>query len=91
MVVPYQAEIYEGPRQSLPQPFALNGAFYAISRATFSGEGKFLPEGTLGYEMPPAHSHNLDSAQDLLILQAMLAAGHWNMEFLACLPKTGGR
>ncbi len=81
-VVSYLGTNYEGPRQALPQPFALNGAFYAISRAVFLQQEKFLPEGTVGYEMPPERSHNLDSQQDMQVLEAMLAAGHWHMEQL---------
>jgi CMP-N,N'-diacetyllegionaminic acid synthase len=73
---------YEGPRQALPQPFALNGAFYAVQRAVFLQQEKFLPEGTHGFEMPPDRSHNLDSLQDIKILEAMLAAGHWTLENL---------
>ena len=73
---------YEGPRQALPQPYALNGAFYAIRRDVFLREGKFLPEGTLGFEMPSERSHNLDSMQDIQVLEAMLKAGHWHFEEL---------
>ncbi len=76
----YLVTHYEGPRQALPQPYALNGAFYAIGREAFSREGRFLPEGTMGFEMPPERSHNLDSKQDLKILEAMLKAGHWRFE-----------
>jgi RecB family exonuclease len=32
---------------------------------------------------PSAASHNLDSKQDLQMLQAMLAAGHWKFENLS--------
>jgi CMP-N,N'-diacetyllegionaminic acid synthase len=81
-VLPYLGAGYEGPRQALPQPYALNGAFYAILRTAFLREGRFLPEGTAGYEMPEQRSHNLDSLQDLLVLEAMLAAGHWRVEQL---------
>jgi CMP-N,N'-diacetyllegionaminic acid synthase len=73
---------YEGPRQALPQPYALNGAFYVIGRDVFLKEGKFLPKGTIGFEMPPERSHNLDSKQDLQVLQAMLDAGYWTLEGL---------
>lgn len=76
----YLATHFEGRRQDLPQPYALNGAFYAIGREVFLRHGKFLPEGTVGFEMPPERSHNLDSQQDLQILEAMLQAGHWNFE-----------
>ena len=76
----YLEPSYEGPRQALPQPYALNGAFYAIGREVFLDQGKFLPEGTIAYEMPPERSHNLDSPQDLLILEAMLEKRHWKLE-----------
>lgn len=79
---PYLEQGYEGPRQALPQPYALNGAFYAIGRSVFESEKRFLPAGTFGFEMPAERSHNLDSAQDLQILEAMLAAGHWSLENL---------
>jgi CMP-N,N'-diacetyllegionaminic acid synthase len=79
-IQPYLASGYEGPRQALPQPYALNGAFYAISRHAFLREKKFLPQGTLGFEMPPERSLNLDTPQDLAMLEAMLAAGHWRLE-----------
>lgn len=78
----YLNDHFEGPRQSLPQPYALNGAFYAIGRDVFLKNGKFLPVGTIGHEMPPERSHNLDSKQDLQVLEAMLAAGHWQLEKL---------
>jgi CMP-N,N'-diacetyllegionaminic acid synthase len=81
-ISPYLGQAYEGPRQSLPQPYALNGAFYAIARAEFLKHKRFLPDGTLGFEMPPERSHNLDQAQDLLVLRAMLDAGHWQLEAL---------
>jgi CMP-N,N'-diacetyllegionaminic acid synthase len=82
MLKPYLGTNYEGPRQALPQPFALNGAFYAIGRDVFLREEKFLPEATIGFEMPPERSHNLDSLQDLQVLEAMLKAGHWRFEAL---------
>jgi CMP-N,N'-diacetyllegionaminic acid synthase len=86
LVVPYLGTNYEGPRQALPQPYALNGAFYAIRRDVFLQQEKFLPEGTIGYEMPPERSHNLDTPQDLQILEAMLGAGFWQMENLPHMP-----
>jgi CMP-N,N'-diacetyllegionaminic acid synthase len=82
LVRPYLSENYEGPRQALPQPYALNGAFYALQRATFLEKDSFFPEGTLGFEMPANRSHNLDSPNDLQILEAMLKAGHWRLEDL---------
>jgi CMP-N,N'-diacetyllegionaminic acid synthase len=81
-LVAYLGSAYEGPRQSLPQPYALNGAFYAIRRDVFLQQQRFLPEGTRAFEMPPERSHNLDSPQDLRILEAMLRAGYWTLEEL---------
>lgn len=80
LLKPYLGQHYEGPRQALPQPFALNGGFYVIGREVFLREGSFLPHGTIGFEMPPERSHNLDSMQDILVLQAMLDSGFWHLE-----------
>jgi CMP-N,N'-diacetyllegionaminic acid synthase len=85
-IIPYLGVGYEGPRQALPQPYALNGAFYAIERTTFMQQGKFLPEHAVGYEMPAERSHNLDSRQDIEVLTAMLKAGFWHMENLPAKP-----
>jgi len=81
-IVPYLGTTYEGPRQALPQAFALNGAFYAIGVEVFRREKRFLPEGTAGFEMPSSRSANLDSAEDLAVLQAMLETGRWTLEEL---------
>lgn len=82
VLISYSSNHFEGPRQALPQPYALNGAFYAIARDVFLRQCKFLPEGTIGFEMPPERSHNLDSMLDLNILQAMLDTGRWSFEDL---------
>jgi CMP-N-acetylneuraminic acid synthetase len=79
-VVPYLAKSYEGPRQSLPQPYALNGAFYLISLEAFMREDSFLPQSTLPHVMPPERSHNLDTIMDWQILEAMVDAGYWTVE-----------
>jgi CMP-N,N'-diacetyllegionaminic acid synthase len=81
-LVPYLGAGYEGPRQALPQPYALNGAFYAIQRDVFKDRRSFLPDGTLPFEMPASRSHNLDAPDDLAILEAMLKAGKWQLEDL---------
>ena len=67
-------------RQSLPDVYALNGAFYLISRDVFQREKTFLPPGTLPFVMPPERSLNLDTQVDWDILTAMTAAGHWRFE-----------
>jgi CMP-N,N'-diacetyllegionaminic acid synthase len=76
----YFGDGFEGPRQALPQPYRLNGAFYAISLDAFRREKRFIPKGTLAYVMLEERSHNLDSMADLQILEAMIAAGHWTFE-----------
>lgn len=81
-IVPYLGTHYEGPRQALPQPYALNGAFYAIGAGEFRRTRGFLPQGTLGYEMPASRSANLDSAGDLAVFEAMLETGRWALEEL---------
>jgi CMP-N,N'-diacetyllegionaminic acid synthase len=77
---PYLGQGFEGPRQSLPQPYALNGAFYLIGRDTLLDARQFLVPKTLAFEMPPERSHNLDSMTDWQVLRAMLGAGYWALE-----------
>ncbi len=79
-LVPYLDEGFEGPRQALPQPYALNGAFYLIDRDVLLETGSFLPPGTMPFEMTPQRSANIDSPLDWQILQAMLSAGHWTLD-----------
>jgi CMP-N,N'-diacetyllegionaminic acid synthase len=86
-LLPYLGSGFEGPRQSLPQPFALNGAFYAIQRDVFLEKRGFFPEGTMAFDMPESRSHNLDGPQDIAILEAMLKAGHWRLETLPGVGK----
>ncbi len=80
LLKPYLGQKYEGPRQLLPQPYAYNGAFYAVSIAELLRGKSFLPAQTLAYEMPAERSHNLDSLQDLAVLEAMLETGRWSLE-----------
>lgn len=79
-VAPYMASGFEGPRQALPQPYRLNGAFYLISTEAFARHGGFLPAGTLPFVMPEERSHNLDSATDWALMEAMIATGRWTLE-----------
>lgn len=79
-VVPYMERGFEGPRQALPQPYRLNGAFYLISIDAYAREKSFLPPATIPYLMPEDRSHNLDSPTDWAVMEAMIAAGHWSME-----------
>ena len=77
---PYLGVLHEGPRQALPMPYALNGAFYLIDRDLFLKTGSFLPPGTRAFVMPGARSANIDGPDDWDILNAMLAAGKWAFE-----------
>lgn len=81
-VVPYMERGFEGPRQALPQPYRLNGAFYLIALDAYRREKSFLPPATIPYLMPEHRSHNLDSATDWAVMEAMIAAGHWSLEDL---------
>ncbi len=77
---PYLDQAYEGPRQALPMPYALNGAFYLIHRDMLLKERTFLPGDAVAYVMPAERSVNIDSPQDWQVLNAMIAAGHWQAE-----------
>ena len=79
-IEPYMVEGFEGPRQALPQPYRLNGAFYMISLEAFHRERRFIPKSSIPFVMPDERSHNLDSMTDWKIMEAMLAAGHWTLE-----------
>ena len=71
---------FEGPRQALPQPYRLNGAFYMISLEAFLREQRFVPKDTMPFLMTDETSHNLDSMTDWNIMEAMIAAGFWTLE-----------
>jgi CMP-N-acetylneuraminic acid synthetase len=79
-IAPLMENKFTGPRQSLPDVYVLNGAFYLIDRDVFLRERTFLPERTMPFVMESAHSANLDTQEDWQILQSMLAAGHWSAE-----------
>ena len=79
-IEPYIAGGFEGPRQALPQPYRLNGAFYLISLEAFRRERRFIPKSSIPFIMPEERSHNLDSMTDWNIMEAMIAAGHWALE-----------
>lgn len=67
-------------RQSLPEVFSLNGAFYLIHRDTLITQRTLLPEKTLPFIMPPERSINLDSQLDLDSLEALLEKGLLSIE-----------
>lgn len=79
-LAPYLGTLHEGPRQALPTPYALNGAFYLIDRDLFLETGSFLPPGTRAFIMPVERSANIDAVVDWDILTAMIAARNWTFE-----------
>lgn len=79
-VVSYLGVGSHRPAQSLPEVFALNGAFYLVDRDVFLSERRFIPRRTISYLMPPERSINLDTMTDLEVLYAMTAQGYWTYE-----------
>ena len=67
-------------RQLMPELYELNGAFYLIDRDRLLAERTFLPPGTRALVMPPERGANLDTMTDWLVLDAMIARGHWSLE-----------
>ncbi len=77
---PYLKTRYEGPRQALPLPYALNGAFYLVDRDLFLETGSFLPPGVRAFVMPEERSANIDTPTDWAVMTAMINAGEWAFE-----------
>jgi len=67
-------------RQSLPKVYALNGAFYLTHRDTLLKHSSFMPPGTIPYVMPAERSLNLDTARDLILLEALIEKSHIVLE-----------
>lgn len=68
-------------RQSLPQVFALNGAFYLTHRDVLQERRTFMPMATtLPYIMPEERSLNLDGPRDVVQLEALIERGLVAME-----------
>ena len=59
-------------RQSLDPCYALNGAIYIANTSRLLAEKSFLTDDTLGYEMPPEDSIDIDVPIDLVICEAIL-------------------
>jgi CMP-N-acetylneuraminic acid synthetase len=62
-------------RQSLPEVYTLNGAFYLTHREILRDQRTFLPKKTLPYVMPHERSMNLDNQWDLVVLDLLLEKG----------------
>lgn len=60
-------------RQSLPEVYSLNGAFYLTDTDQLRTGRSFMPKAaTLPYVMPHERSINLDNKFDVLVLDALL-------------------
>jgi len=59
-------------RQSLPEVFALNGAFYLTHSDVLLAQKTFMPSKTAAYVMPEERSVNLDNQKDLLLLEMLI-------------------
>ncbi|MDH4226860.1 MAG: acylneuraminate cytidylyltransferase family protein [Deltaproteobacteria bacterium] len=62
-------------RQSLPEVYALNGAFYITHTGVLLRERTFMPEHTLPFVMPKERSVNLDGMMDLYLIEALVTKG----------------
>jgi CMP-N-acetylneuraminic acid synthetase len=63
------------PRQTLPEVYRFNGAFYLVRSDVVLRQRTLLPERTLAYIMPPERSVNLDGPLDLVLLEALVERG----------------
>jgi CMP-N,N'-diacetyllegionaminic acid synthase len=59
-------------RQSLPDVYALNGAFYITHSNTLKTNHTFMPLRTIPFIMPEERSINLDTMADVYMLEMML-------------------
>ena len=64
------------PRQRLPPAFQLNGAVYAFRADRLTGgDASILFGRTAAVVMPPERSVDIDGPLDLLVAEAVIAAG----------------
>jgi CMP-N-acetylneuraminic acid synthetase len=75
MVKSYTGKESGVARQSLPTVYALNGAFYLTHRDILLNQSTFMPAKTMPYLMPAERSLNLDTALDVLLMQALVEKG----------------
>ncbi len=61
---------FSTPRQMLPEVWAFNGAFYLISLDSIIKEKTLIPSRSKIYPMPHDRSINIDSINDILLLEA---------------------
>jgi len=67
-------------RQSLPEVYALNGAFYMTHRDILIKQRTFMPGHTMPFVMPAERSVNLDHQIDLIVLDALVEKGIYAIE-----------
>jgi len=63
------------PRQTLPEVYALNGAFYLSSVEGIMSQNSIWGHRSMPYIMPPERSVNIDSDLDIVLLEALAAWG----------------
>jgi len=67
-------------RQSLPEVYSLNGAFYLTHRDILIHQRTFMPAHTIPFVMPAERSVNLDHPIDLVALDALVEKGVYRIE-----------
>lgn len=87
---PYLGGTPSAPRQTLPEVFALNGAFYLGSVERIMRQNSIWGQRTLPYTMPPERSINIDSDLDIVLLEALSAWGRVKPEKYQTCNSTGG-
>ena len=73
---PAFADLAARPRQDHPRTVRPNGAVYVVRTALLQLHGRFELDRTFAYEMPRHRSIDIDTADDLLIAEALLARGN---------------
>ena len=59
-------------RQKLPKVYQLNGAVYVAQTDFLRRQRSFIGEETLGYNMPPERSWDIDTLQDFKIVEMLM-------------------
>lgn len=62
-------------RQALPPIYSLNGAIYIVRTDWFMRNMGFISDETIGYVMPRERSIDIDTMDDFLAFQRLVAAG----------------
>lgn len=66
-------------RQALPPLYAPNGAIYLVRTEIILEQKTFWPEGTIGYEMPPERSLDVDTPWDLELVRLVMENQPWRI------------